>query len=67
MRKLECGCGRHLEGDDDQHLIIKVFLHLEAAHPEIEEPTIDLAEELVADKAYGKRTLAHPRGSSLRR
>jgi predicted small metal-binding protein len=58
MRELDCGCGYHLEGTDEQHLIVKVFLHLEAAHPEIEEPTIELAEELVAAKAYGKRTPA---------
>ena len=50
MHELDCGCGRHLEGKDEQYLIIKVFLHLEAAHPEIEEPTIELTEEMVAVK-----------------
>ena len=54
MHELDCGCGRHLEGKDEQYLIIKVFLHLEAAHPEIEEPTIELSEEMVAIKAYEK-------------
>jgi hypothetical protein len=48
MYELDCGCGCHLEGKDEQCLIIKFFLHLEAAHPEIEEPTIELTEELVA-------------------
>ena len=52
MHELECGCGCHLEDKDEQGLIIKVFLHLEAAHPEIEEPTIELVEEMVAIKAY---------------
>ena len=52
MQELDCGCGRHLEGKDEQCLIIKVFLHLEAAHPEIEEPTIELTEEMVAILAY---------------
>ena len=52
MHELDCGCGRHLEGKDEQCLIIKVFLHLEAAHPEIEEPTIELTEEMVAILAY---------------
>jgi hypothetical protein len=52
MHELDCGCGRHLEGKDEQGLIIKVFLHPEAAHPEIEEPTIELTEELVAIMAY---------------
>jgi hypothetical protein len=64
MRELECGCGRHLEGDDEQHLIVKVLLHLEADHPEIVEPTIELAKELVAAKAYGKRTPDPPSGKS---
>jgi hypothetical protein len=54
MREFDCGCGYHLEGKDDQCLIIKVLLHLEAAHPEIEEPTIELSEEMVAAKAYDK-------------
>jgi hypothetical protein len=35
MQELDCGCGRHLEGKDEQCLIIKVFLH-----PEIEEHTM---------------------------
>ena len=48
MYELDCGCGCHLEGKDEQCLIIKFFLHLEAAHPEIEEPTIELTEEMVA-------------------
>jgi hypothetical protein len=52
MRELNCGCGCHLEGKDEQCLTIKILLHLEANHPEIEEPTIELAEGLVAIKAY---------------
>jgi hypothetical protein len=55
MRELDCGCGCHLEGKDELCLTIKLFLHLEAAHPEIEEPTIELAEEMVVTKAYEKR------------
>jgi len=47
MQELDCGCGRHLEGKDEQCLIIKVFLH-----PEIEEHTIELTEEMVANMAY---------------
>jgi hypothetical protein len=50
MYELDCGCGCHLEGKDEQCLIIKFLLHLEAAHPEIEEPTIELAGEMVAVK-----------------
>jgi hypothetical protein len=42
---LECGCGCHLEGKDELCLSIEFLLHLEAAHPEIEEPTVELAEE----------------------
>jgi predicted small metal-binding protein len=56
VHELDCGCGRHLEGKDEQCLVIKVFLHLEAAHPEIEEPTIELTEEMVAIKAYETST-----------
>jgi hypothetical protein len=56
MYELDCGCGCHLEGKDAQCLIIKFFLHLEAAHPEIEEPTIELTEEMVAIKAYETST-----------
>jgi hypothetical protein len=54
MHELDCGCGSHLEGSDEQSLTIKVFFHLEAAHPEIEEPTMELAEDLVAAKAYDR-------------
>jgi predicted small metal-binding protein len=54
MREFDCGCGYHLEGKDDQCLTVKILLHLEAAHPEIEEPTIELAEEMLAIKAYDK-------------
>jgi hypothetical protein len=54
MREFDCGCGYHFEGKDELCLIIKVFLHLEAAHPEIEEPTIELTEEMVATRAYDK-------------
>jgi hypothetical protein len=54
MHALDCGCGHHLEGKDQLSLTIKVFIHLEAAHPEIEEPTIELAQEMVATRAYEK-------------
>jgi hypothetical protein len=54
MHELDCGCGHHLEGKDEQSRVIKVLLHLEADHPEIEEPTIELAQEMVATKAYEK-------------
>jgi len=54
MHELDCGCGCHLEGKDEQGLIIKVFLHLEAAHPEIEEPTIELAGVMAATNAHEK-------------
>jgi hypothetical protein len=37
---------------DEEGLSIKVFLHLEAAHPEIEKPTLELTEEMVAIKAH---------------
>ena len=57
MHELDCGCGCHLEGKDEQGLIIKVFLHLEAAHPEIEEPTMELTKEMVASNAYDNK---HP-------
>jgi hypothetical protein len=56
VHELDCGCGRHLEGKDELCLVIKVFLHLGAAHPEIEEPTIELTEEMVAIKAYETST-----------
>jgi hypothetical protein len=52
MRELNCACGCHLEAKDQQCLTIKILLHLEANHPEIEEPTIELAEELVVARAY---------------
>jgi hypothetical protein len=54
MHELDCGCGCHLEGKDKIYLSIKILLHLEATHPEIEEPTIELAEEMVAAKAHAK-------------
>ena len=56
--EVDCGCGCHLEGRDEQCLSVKVLLHMEAAHPEIEEPTIELAEEVVTTKAYVQRFLS---------
>ena len=56
MHELDCGCGCHLEGKDELCLSIEILLHLEAAHPEIEEPTIELSEEMVAIKAYETST-----------
>ena len=52
MCEVDCGCGCHIEGKNEQCLSIRVLLHMEAAHPEIEEPTIEVAEEIVAAKAY---------------
>jgi hypothetical protein len=54
MSDLDCGCGCHLEGKDEQGLTIKFLLHLEAAHPEIEEPTMELAEEMILTEPYGE-------------
>jgi hypothetical protein len=54
MRELDCGCGCHLEAKDELCLTVKVLLHLEAGHPEIEESTIELAEGMVAVKAYDR-------------
>ena len=54
IHELDCGCGCHLEGKDELCLIIKVLLHLEAAHPEIEEPTIEQAGVMVATNPYEK-------------
>ena len=63
-RELNCGCGWHIESKDEQCLSIKVLLHMEAAHPEIEEPTIEVAEEIVATKAY-VRSIPSARRSPL--
>jgi hypothetical protein len=52
MHELNCGCGCHLEGNDQQCLTVQILLHLEANHPEVEEPTIELAEEMVVLKAH---------------
>jgi hypothetical protein len=57
MQELDCGCGYYLEAKDVLSLTIKVFLHLEAAHPEIEEPTMELTKEMVASNAYDNK---HP-------
>ena len=41
-----------MKAKNEQCLSIRVLLRVEAAHPEIEEPTIEVAEEIVAAKAY---------------
>jgi predicted small metal-binding protein len=33
VRALRCGCGRHLEGGDDEELFGRVLAHLRDAHP----------------------------------
>jgi hypothetical protein len=51
MRAIDCPCGHHLEGADDEELFRLAREHVERDHPEMER-TDDQIRERVAADAY---------------
>lgn len=54
MRALDCDCGQHLEGTDDQKLFDEAQKHVNRDHPEM-QPNAERIREIVAEKAYDKK------------
>ena len=55
MRAVECPCGHHLEGTDDEELYRLAREHIERDHPEMDRTDEQLRERVAAD-AYDLAT-----------
>ena len=51
MRAIECRCGHHLEGADDEQLFRLAREHIDRDHPEM-QPTDDQIRQRIAADAY---------------
>jgi hypothetical protein len=49
MRAIECPCGHHLEGVDDEDLFRHAREHVDRDHPEIDRSDEQLRERIAAD------------------
>jgi predicted small metal-binding protein len=55
MRAIECPCGHHLQGTDDEELLRLAREHVDRDHPEMERTDEQLRERIEAD-AYEMET-----------
>jgi predicted small metal-binding protein len=55
MRAIECPCGHHLQGTDDEELLRLAREHVDRDHPEMERTDEQLRERIEAD-AYEVET-----------
>jgi predicted small metal-binding protein len=49
MRAIECPCGHHLEGADDEELFRLARQHVDRDHPELQRTDAQLRERIAAD------------------
>jgi predicted small metal-binding protein len=49
MRAIDCPCGHHLEGQDDDELFRLAREHIERDHPEMERSDEQMRERVAAD------------------
>ncbi len=49
MRAIECPCGHHLEGADDDELFRLAREHVDRDHPEMQRSDDDLRQRIAAD------------------
>jgi len=49
MRAIDCPCGHHLEGADDDELFQLARRHVEKHHPELERSDEQLRARIAAD------------------
>jgi predicted small metal-binding protein len=49
MRALECPCGHHLEGADDEELFRLAREHVDREHPEMERSDEQIRARVTAD------------------
>ena len=57
MRAIECPCGHHLEGADDEELVRLARAHVDRDHPEMQRTDEQLRERIAAD-AYDAQPVA---------
>ena len=60
MRAIDCPCGHHLEGRDDEELVRLARKHVEEHHPEMSRSDEQLRERVAAD-AYDREGAQAPR------
>ena len=56
MRAIDCPCGHHFEGADDEELFGLCREHVDADHPEMQRSDEQIRERIVAD-AYEAATV----------
>ena len=49
MRAIDCPCGHHLEGEDDEELVRLAREHVERDHPEMERSDEQIRQRIAAD------------------
>ena len=49
MRAIDCPCGHHLEGADNDELFRKAREHVDRDHPEMQRSNEDIRARVVAD------------------
>jgi predicted small metal-binding protein len=49
MLAIDCPCGHHLEGQDEEELVRLAREHIEADHPEMERSDDELRARIQAD------------------
>ncbi len=49
MRAIDCPCGHHLEGEDDEELFRLAREHVDRDHPEMQRTDAQLRERIAAD------------------
>jgi hypothetical protein len=57
MRAIDCPCGHHLEGADDDELFRKARGHIDREHPEMQRSDEELHARVTAD-AYHAQPVA---------
>jgi predicted small metal-binding protein len=57
MRAIDCPCGHHLEGADDDELFSKARDHIDGDHPEMQRSDEDIRTRVTAD-AYDAQPVA---------
>jgi rhodanese-related sulfurtransferase len=57
MRAIECPCGRHLQGVDDEDVFRRARAHVDRDHPELERTDEQFRERIAAD-AYDVEPVA---------
>ena len=66
MRAIDCPCGHHLEGADDEELVRLAREHVEAHHPEMERSEEQLRARVALRPGNQKSSWLRPYWRSMR-